>query len=181
MKTKMTLFQALTRANDLMDVLAPACERILIAGSIRRQKAEIGDIEIVLIPKLTPIPDLLGDPMGYNSQVDDYLASASLPIIKNGEKYKQIIWQEMSADLFICSPETWGCIATIRTGSADFTHWLVTPKMQGGAKPGHMSFKDGRLYAHKALMPTPEEADVFRMLGLDWIAPEERIEGRWKR
>lgn len=182
MKTKQTLFQALTRANDLADVLEPACERILIAGSIRREKAEIGDIEIVLIPKREPIENIFGDVVDYRSLLDMLLIhELDLPIIKDGPKYKQVIWQGMQADLFIASPATWGCIATIRTGSADFTQWLVTKKRQGGACPEHLSFKDGRIFDGAYVLDTSTEQQVFAALGLDWIEPRERIEGRWRR
>ncbi len=188
MKTKLTLFQASVRANDLATILAPACERLLIAGSIRREKAEIGDIEIVLIPKLTPITDMFGEPTGnHASALDVALADNDITPVKNGERYKQIQWQDMQADLFICTPETWGCVATIRTGSADFTQWLVTKKRQGGACPEHLSFKDGRLWTERTngsglvALDTSEEQQVFDTLRLDWIEPQQRIEGRWRR
>jgi len=188
MKTKLTLFQANVRANDLADVLEPACERIMIAGSIRRLKHEIGDIEIVLIPKREAITDMFGTPTGNTiSHVDQVLADMNLTPVKNGERYKQIVWQGMQADLFICTPETWGCVATIRTGSADFTQWLMTKKRQGGACPEHLSFKDGRLWTERAAgsglvaLDTSTEQQVFGNLGLDWIEPRERIEGRWRR
>jgi DNA polymerase/3'-5' exonuclease PolX len=179
MKQKIPLADAMPLAVALMNLLAPACERIMIAGSLRRQKAEIGDIEIVLIPKLTPVPDLFGEATGiYENALDGPLAA--LPTLKRGDRYKQVLWQGMQADLFICTPETWGCIATIRTGSADFTHWLVTDKNRGGAKPGHLKFRDGRLWIGSEPLDTSEEAYLFARLDLDWVAPEERIEGRWK-
>src|SRR5215471_6986088 len=37
-------------AEQLVAELAPRCERIEIAGSLRRGKAEVGDIEILYVP-----------------------------------------------------------------------------------------------------------------------------------
>ena len=38
-------------AQEVVEQLRPHCERIVVAGSIRRKKSEVGDIEIVAIPK----------------------------------------------------------------------------------------------------------------------------------
>lgn len=56
-----------------------------MAGSIRRQKEMIGDIEIVAIP--TSITDLFGEPTG-NQEIDNLLISWPITLIKNGQKYK---------------------------------------------------------------------------------------------
>jgi DNA polymerase/3'-5' exonuclease PolX len=47
----MKLEQALEIAEKVKALLAPHCERIEIAGSIRRKKPDVKDIEIVAIPK----------------------------------------------------------------------------------------------------------------------------------
>jgi DNA polymerase/3'-5' exonuclease PolX len=39
-------------ADELVQALTPRCEQICIAGSLRRGKAEVGDIEILYIPRL---------------------------------------------------------------------------------------------------------------------------------
>lgn len=48
----MKLELAKTIANRLRERMSPFCERIEIAGSVRRQKDKVNDIEIVAIPKL---------------------------------------------------------------------------------------------------------------------------------
>ena len=47
----MNLQQAQQIAERIKSELAPHCDRIEIAGSIRRKKPEVKDIEIVCIPK----------------------------------------------------------------------------------------------------------------------------------
>ena len=49
----MPLDYAWEMAGALVELLAPACKQIEIAGSVRRQKAKPNDIEIVAVPKLT--------------------------------------------------------------------------------------------------------------------------------
>ena len=58
----MNLPDARTRALALRELLAPACERIEVAGSIRRGKPEVKDAEIVAIPKTYEVetPGLFG-------------------------------------------------------------------------------------------------------------------------
>lgn len=48
---KLPLQHAEQLAHRLVELLTPHCERIDVAGSIRRKKQEVGDIEIVCLPK----------------------------------------------------------------------------------------------------------------------------------
>ncbi|MDP2946096.1 MAG: hypothetical protein Q8N61_01425, partial [bacterium] len=43
-----------------MELLATSCERLTIAGSIRRRKPDCGDIELLAIPRLGYGRDLWG-------------------------------------------------------------------------------------------------------------------------
>lgn len=47
----MKLDKALEIAERIKELLAPYSERIEIAGSIRRKKPEVKDVELVAIPK----------------------------------------------------------------------------------------------------------------------------------
>lgn len=49
--------QALKVAYFLGDMLAPYCWDIEVAGSIRRGKAEVGDVELVYVPLMVSEPD----------------------------------------------------------------------------------------------------------------------------
>ena len=179
MKTKMSYAIARQLAETVIIDLAAACERIEIAGSIRRKKPEIGDIEIVCIPKYIAIAaDLFGNPVrtsALNSQIYRAAKRNDWEAIKDGDMYKQYNIGPCSLDLFITTPEKWGCVFTIRTGSAEFTHRLVTARRMGGLCPSYMRFKDGRLWNGDAPLATPEESDVFKALGIDWIEPEKRL------
>lgn len=50
-RNSIPLSEAKTIALEIYELLKPHCERIKIAGSIRREKAFVNDIEIVCIPK----------------------------------------------------------------------------------------------------------------------------------
>jgi DNA polymerase/3'-5' exonuclease PolX len=156
--------------------LAPVCERVEIAGSIRREKPEVKDIEIVCIPKFEPVNDMFGQPLRPMNMLEDYLRGAPCVIVKNGPRYKQIQLPEgINLDLFIVQPPAqWGVIFLIRTGSAEFSHRFVTPRKHGGLLPSHLHVKDGAIWSNNHIIETPQERDVFDLAGVPWIEPEER-------
>ena len=174
--TKTPLAAVLPIAQRLLAALAPYCERLELAGSLRRNKPLVGDIELVAIPRRQR--DLLGQPLPGHTLLDGFLTDRGVVFAKRGEKYQQFAYGSHTVDLFIATPATWGSIYTIRTGSADFSHWLVTPRPHG-ACPWSVRFgaagdHPGRLTQAGRLLATPEEADVFNALGLATIDPADR-------
>lgn len=174
---KIPLARALELADLLYCDLAPGCKRLEIAGSIRRRKQEVGDIELVGIPLFGM--NLFGDPS--ENLLLPILANLCdrglLSLVKGGKKYRQYImpWHgDCKLDLFLCSLKTWGAIFTIRTGPAEFSKRLVTQRQHGGLMPSHLHEKHGRLWNDTKALETPEEQDFFAALGIDWIEPWDR-------
>ncbi len=184
--TRLTLQEARRLAGIISDMLHPGCDRIEVAGSIRRERPDIGDLELVAIPKRTV--DLLGGEGDSLLEpiIDRMKSERKLVKIKGGDRYKQFKvmdkdFQKHGAggticrlDLFLCCPETWGCVFTIRTGSTMFSHSLVTSRALGGYCPSHLRFNGGRLWHGETALPTPEEADVFKACELEWREPRDR-------
>ncbi|GIV65253.1 MAG: hypothetical protein AB1457_17570 [Chloroflexota bacterium] len=170
MKNKVPLEFAEQIAYKYAEKLLPYCDRLEIAGSIRRRKAEVGDIEIVVLPK--PFVDLFGNENGYQDPV-----LAGVWVNKAGRRYKQYALPEgVNLDLFIVLPPAqWGVIFALRTGGAEFSHKLVTPKPYGYL-PQEYVIKDGAV--HRAdtgeIVPTPEEVDFLTLCGAANIPPQER-------
>lgn len=178
-------------ATELVGLLADACERIEIAGSIRRRKGEVHDIEIVAIARVEQLPSegLWGDVElternwlegEVHRLVDDgTLAPRDVVVTRRdltqetqqrmGRAYKALVYQGVPVDLFITDAERWGCIYALRTGPGDWNQRLVTD-----CKRHWRRVDDGRVLYHNKPVPTPEEADFFRALGVPWLDPEER-------
>jgi DNA polymerase/3'-5' exonuclease PolX len=167
-------------ADELLDRLRPACIQIEIAGSIRRRSRYVHDIEIVAEPWLDVVftVDLFGEAKTlHHSRLDDALADLqdeqalrSFPGAKHGDRFKQfaIAPTGIKLDLFVVrQPAQWGALMAIRTGPAHYSHWLVTPRRQGGAMPSHLRQRDGALWDGDELIPTPTEADYFAALDID--------------
>src|SRR5688572_15684369 len=135
----MRYIKALPIAEAWKRRLSPFCERIEIAGSIRRQKSEVKDIEIVCIPKTVPDVQIglfaAADPRrnlrhpGFASEF--YNASENELMIEMGKpdhgKYVKImlIEHQIKIDLFIATAENFGFLLAIRTGPADYSHRIL--------------------------------------------------------
>jgi len=178
--------QAYKLARDLADDLAPACERIEIAGGLRRRKPDVHDLELVAIPKAFPVVlNLLGEVTEDYFPLNDYLADLVelgklAPGDKNGRRFKQfkVLPSGIYLDLFIVLPPAqWGVIKAIRTGPAHYSHWLVTRKDRGGALPNHLRVKDGaiRPLYDDLVIETPTEESFFEALGIPMPDPVDRV------
>lgn len=174
MKSKFPLSEALAVADSLVERLGEHCQRIEIAGSIRRRKQEIGDIELVVIPRF--IPDMFGVP-GPDHALDLVDWTRFGRLIKGGHKLKQIeLLEGLNLDLFIVTPPaSWGLIFLLRTGPEEYSRNLVTKRNEGGLLPSNMEVKLGALWRNGKVLETPEEGDVFREIGLPYVEPEERV------
>ncbi len=186
MKLQLSLDDARIQAEKLITALEPACARIAVAGSIRRQSKYVGDIEIVAIPHYCDNCDLFGYVVGHDSlldlALDKLVASKRLePGDKQGPRYKKFILSHLGlqVDLFIPNLDRWGISYIQRTGSANFSRWFVTSQLHGGALPIDMRVKDGRLWRAGQALDTPQERDVFDAIGLSWLTPPQRTEGLW--
>jgi DNA polymerase/3'-5' exonuclease PolX len=177
-------------AADLLDLLVPGCSRIQIAGSVRRRKAIVHDIEIVAIPRIGQRvkAGLFGDetePVNMlEEEVTDHLVAGTLSLRpvenhradgsvdvqeKNGPAFKALVFDGIPVDLFITDVDRWGCIFALRTGPGDWNVRLVMD-----CKRINRRVAEGRVLHLGKPVPTPEETDFFRELGQPWLEPWER-------
>jgi DNA polymerase/3'-5' exonuclease PolX len=166
----MTLHEALPLAQRLKDVLAPFCDRIEIAGSIRRQKPEVKDIEIVCIPKQVVV-DMFGSATEAHPEFCRIVnALEKVKGEPTGRYTQRVLPEGIKADIFMCTRENWGLIYAVRTGSADFSAYVL-----GAAwvKNGYRS-EGGYLTRDGERVAVFEEEDLFALLQLDFVPPEER-------
>jgi DNA polymerase/3'-5' exonuclease PolX len=176
-------------ADELVEQLRPGCERIEIAGSIRRGKADPKDIEIVCVPRLTNEMqelDLFGNVV--DTIVCDHLHGALQNLYKrgaweldgflprNGEKYKRLrhLASGICCDLFIANAANWGNLLAIRTGPSDFSQALVTRALRLGLKQdGGLLWRTHR-DGTRTVIPCLTEESYFEALRVPFIPPHER-------
>ncbi len=138
--TVMKHADALAIAEGFAALIRPYCERLDIAGSIRRGERTVHDIEIVCEPRRAPQLNLFGEVTGWTSDVDermDELLASQIATKRPdklgrpawGSKYKRLYFEGTPIDLFcVLPPATYGTILMIRTGPADFSHKMVTTR-----------------------------------------------------
>lgn len=190
-KSIIPLEEAKRVAELIAGEIDPYCEKVDIAGSIRRQEPFVGDIEIVCQPKVQRIKDLFGN------ESDDYIVSFAniqrdlgalgLQKMKGKTRYQQWVvpyrvsgWenQEINLDLFfVHTPADWGVIFLIRTGPYQFSKKMVSAVTHGGYLPRGHRIEEGRIingYTQEKAAEINTEHDYFRFCGLDFIPPEKR-------
>jgi DNA polymerase/3'-5' exonuclease PolX len=173
-------------ADEVVELLAPACDRVAVAGSIRRRVPAVRDLELVCSPTLVAYR---GGLWGDEPLVEDALALRTAALVAdgtfaprrlgdraaaNGTRYRSLVYRDTPLDLFSPDAETFALVLLIRTGPASFSRRLVTPRSKGGLLPDFMRVKDGRLWSGDRAIPLATEADVFRALGMPVIPPERR-------
>lgn len=108
------------------------CERVNIAGSIRRQKKEVGDIEIICIPKLikTVKRDMFqNEEATYSNDPKFNEIVLGLGQVLKGKTVGRMMQiklpQDITLDLFMPDPADYYRQYAIRTGSADYSHKVI--------------------------------------------------------
>lgn len=179
----MELADAQTIADSVLLRLSPYSKRIEVAGSIRRGKADVHDIEMVAIPKTIPTFDIFGEKCGERSLLNDRKLIESIGIVQRaGRRFVQVelfAKAGFNLDLFIVQPPAqWGVLFAIRTGPADFSKWIVTSRSKGGALPNGWRCEDGRIWDGQTTLQFFEEIELLEWLGFGWIEPSKR-EAKW--
>ena len=185
MKVRFDREEALAVALGLVDLLRPACLRIEIAGSIRRLKPDVGDIELVYVPRLVPVPDLFGGGtmMPATDAVLDGLVKAGT-IGKRRNSKGSTMWgvsnklgvhvaSGIPVDFFATEEAAFWNYLVCRTGGAENNMEIAGRAQAKGWKwnpygPGFTRLADGEQVA------VASEAEVFRFVVMKFLRPEER-------
>lgn len=181
-KERIPLAQATRIAAELMELLHPACERIDIAGSIRRRRPDVADVELVLVPRITPTArDLFGNVVATENELDTLCqALKAQGLLRDrpdrngtpawGSRHKRALYKGFPVDLFsVIEPAQHGVVMVLRTGCAEFSKRVVTQAKKGGSLPDRFFVRDGALWETRwgeepRLIPTPTEMDFSLLL-----------------
>jgi DNA polymerase/3'-5' exonuclease PolX len=175
-------------AREIRCLLETHCRRIEIAGSIRRRKPEVGDVEILAIPtfrKIVPPGELSLVHVEENvteTRVAELLKKGILePRLKiNGTKTMgprvklfTHIATGIPVDLFLCDEEGWVNNLVSRTGGKETNIAIASRAKARGWSwlpfgAGFQNQRSGEIH-----QPETEE-DVLGFVGLPPMKPEER-------
>lgn len=162
------LIKAVRIADNVVSALREYCDRIEIAGSIRRQKPEVHDIDIVVLAH-----DAKG--LKYRCrEVCTIVASGGICFrIKTQQDMQIDIYfaTEGKHELFDKIPSNWGSVMLCRTGSKDHNIYLAKLAKTKGLRwvPNR-----GLFTPDHELVASETEQDMFNALGLSYIEPQNR-------
>ena len=162
-KERYLLGEALPIAKEIVEKLRKnqAVEQAEIAGSTRRGKETVGDLDILVISRK---PAAVMEVFTTLSEVGRVLSKGptkSTVVLKNG----------LQADLRVLPAESYGAALQYFTGNMDHNVELRTTAVSKGYKLseyGLFDRKNGKQIAGKT------EEEVYKTLGLRWIEPEMR-------
>lgn len=180
---------ALSVANELVATLAPYCERIVIAGSLRRQKPDVGDIEILYVPKIgvgvKPGEMLESEINWADAEIKRLETPGCLNYLQRrlsadgkqswGPKNKLAVhWQSgIPVDLFVTSLSNWWVSLVIRTGSTETNLRLTTGARQRGRSL--LAYGCGvKDLATGEVLSAASEQDIFYLCGVPYLEPTDR-------
>lgn len=142
-------------AHRLMDELWSLTRHVEIAGSLRRGKPEVGDIELVAVPFKSKVFAEWLDEHGW----------------QGGDFLRKKLVRGVQVDLVVTKTACWGATLMHATGSGRFNQRLRAYAKGKGFKLNQYglfpSGSDKPIAAHT-------EKEVFHALGLKFIAPERR-------
>lgn len=183
---------AITIANEAQDLFGHLCQTKTVAGSIRREKDTVGDIEFVVIPcnlqglliRLDSLVEKGTIKKALYRHVDRKGKTTYRP--RWGEKLRCFRYQKATIELSIANENNYGYSLWLKTGPAEGNQYVMTRLSQ---EKSPLRFKDGHgwlcdyrgdtpYYRHK--LHLPDEETFFRALGMNQVSPQWRSERLYK-
>ena len=170
----MELTEAREIAETLKGLLEGSCDRIEIVGSIRRHKWDVGDIELLCIPKFENGVDMLDKELGNMR----FLEILDLRRNKRGStaygpKNKLMVHvpSGIGVDIFSTTEECWPVAMVVRTGGKQTNIRIAMAAQERGYQ--FHAYGSGFSTPHGEIVCCSER-EVFETVGLPYQRPEER-------
>lgn len=165
-------------AAKLVEWIHPHCERVEVAGSIRRLKPEVMDVDLVVIPKMEEEKDLYGKVIRSRNltwvEIDARATRDKWTVLRAGAEVVTVVNAGVQVDFFFATRESWGTVLLCRTGSKEHNIWLAKLAEQRG---GRWHPQSG-LHINRQVFGATEEG-IYAALGFaNPIPPAEREANR---
>src|SRR4030066_1612030 len=160
-KGRMNLGMAFPAAKRIVETLRQktGSKKIEWAGSLRRMKENIGDIDILATG---PDKEKIVQAFTHLPEVKEVLASGET-------KASVIVEGGTQVDLRVVEEDSYGAALQYFTGSKGHNIHL-----RGIAKAKGIKINEYGVFKGKKKIAGKDEKDVYRVLGMDWIEPELR-------
>ena len=159
------------------------CEKVMVVGSIRRQRPEVNDIDIVVIPR-SPRErnwDEIAKALKRAHGMVQFKKGPKLMTFAHYNDAPGLVTRprdpEYTVDIYHATPEDWGIITLIRTGSKEHNVNLCNLALSKGMK---LSAAEGVLKPLESfpsmmkIIASKTEEEIFAALGLPYVEPKDR-------
>lgn len=184
MKPRYNRSVALLAARKICAALKPVTERLIVAGSLRRRKPTVGDVEVLFVPKFEERQvDLLHRaPFDLAAEVIERMIEAGVleqrlsvtgaPSWGGKNKLATHVSTGIPVDLFTATEANWWNYLVCRTGPKESNMAIAAAAQAKGWKwnPYGAGFS-GPMGAKHVV---GSEAEVFEFVGLPYREPWER-------
>ncbi|MFO8051733.1 MAG: DNA polymerase/3'-5' exonuclease PolX [Thermoplasmatota archaeon] len=158
-KGRFLLGYVIQEAEDIVDSLKDQCKKIEIAGSYRRKRETVGDIDILAVSAEK------GNVVETFSRLDQ----VSRVVLKGEKKSTVKLNSGINVDLRMIEEESYGSALQYFTGSKQHNISLRKIAQKRGLKLNEYGlFEDDKRLAGRT------EEEVYDELGMEWIPPEMR-------
>lgn len=145
--------------DEIVEILGPHCEHIQVAGSVRRRKPVVKDMDIVLIPK--------------NRWDLDRVIMRLGKVSMSGMKLSRVTMDGgVQVDIYFATPENFATLLLIRTGSVQNNIRLCDLAKKKG---WHLFANGSGLFNERGeRIAGDSERSIYEALGLRYQQPWER-------
>lgn len=139
----------------------PGAQRVTAAGSLRRGRDTIGDVDMLCAAGADAAPAII---KGFTES-----RSVQRVIAAGGTKASVVLAREVQADLRVVASESFGAALAYFTGSKDHNIKLRELAVKKGWKLNEYGLFDG-----ERALAGPDEEGIYAKLGLQFVPPELR-------
>lgn len=160
-RTQIPLADAQKIAKTIIEMLKPWCRTgyVIVAGSIRRERPLVNDVDIVCIPD---------NPWRLLETIRGIGNSGAVGL----KKIENVVVAGVSIDIYIATPQSWATLLLIRTGSAENNIRLCGIAKN---KSWYLAANGDGLFDEKEnRIAGDTEESIYRALGVPYQQPKER-------
>jgi DNA polymerase (family X) len=189
----MKLHYAMSLAEAVQNQLGPYCHKLEIAGSIRRARPEVNDVDLVALPKAGQVEALKARCRQRCRVIRDG-GQNFIVAMKPGAAFGLGQHDEFQLDIFIARPSetdllsqrpgNFGSLLLCRTGSREHNILLCQNAKKADMKwhpyegllaGGEWDFEgQDAAYRGGTVIASETEEEIFEALGMKWVAPRFR-------
>jgi DNA polymerase (family 10) len=151
---------AMETATRMVEALRPVAGRVAYAGSLRRMRETIGDVDVLAT----------ADSDEQAARIMTAFKDLAPEVIVSGPSKTSVRTGDgLQVDLRVVKPEAWGAALQYFTGSQAHNVAVRQIAIANGLK-----LSEYGLFRGEELLASETEEDVYAALGLAWVPPEMR-------